>query len=215
MIGRAKITGALIVAMLLLAFASPAAQADPVFEFSNSSGDLTGIGGSSEKITTEAGTIVCNKIEIAAPYSASSQSTLSFVTVHSECKAFGFLSATVDSEICAYVFDPYEKVGEGNYRAKFSVDCGAGESIKVVASTCSMEIQDVAGNQGLSYVALSNSENKILMDPNVSPIVYQVTNDGFLCPFNGTGKKTDGTYTSTAAVKLTAAGGATAKVAGS
>ena len=52
----------------------------------------------------------------------------------------------------------------------------------------------------------------MLVKPAVEKIAYTVTQDGFLCPFGGTGNKTDGKYTGE--VTLSRVGGGSIAVSG-
>jgi len=214
MIRKLKASGLTLLALFAIsAVAATAAQADPVFKASNSSGGLSGNGSASESFTTEAGSVVCEESSFTGTYASAEAATQRMHPTYGKCKAFGFVSATVATGKCDYVFDPYQKVSAGNYKAKVAVDCAEG-AITITASTCTAKVEDVPGNQELSYVALENSGGDVKADPETTGITYNVTNDGFLCPFNGTGVKTDGKYTSTGTVAISAEGSTTIEVAG-
>ncbi len=82
--------------------------------------------------------------------------------------------------------------------------------MKITASTCSAEVK---GQTGLTTVKTTNSGSGILFTWEISKIAYTVTNDGFLCPFNGTGSKTDGQLTGQ--VTMSRVGGGSISVSGS
>jgi len=155
----------------------------------------------SEKITTEAGSIECTTSYHAELKSSST--TLALVPSYSECAAFG-LAATVSGTGCSYLLHSTEEVSEDKHKATFDISCEAGKAILVTAGPCKMEI---AGQAGLASIQLLNDTASIPPDitfkPEVSSISYKVTQDGFLCPFNGTGSKSDGSYTASAGTKLT------------
>ncbi|HZO06364.1 MAG TPA: hypothetical protein VFB52_08250 [Solirubrobacterales bacterium] len=193
---------------------APTAQADPVFEASNSSGTVSGSGNGFEQFVTEAGTITCSVGNYTGSYSSKTFSTQRLHPSYSSCSAFGFLSATVNTEDCDFILDPYEKVVTWGYHLRMAIDCPAGDSIKVTASTCSMRIEDTAANQNLTKIVSLDASGGIILEPEVIWIQYNVTNDGFLCPFFGTGIKNDGRFDPTAVIPITAAGGATITVVG-
>lgn len=156
-----------------------------------------------ELITTEAG-----KVECATAYHAeltAASTTLALAPTYTGCVAFGFLEATVNPEGCKYVLHVTEQSAEDKYKATFDVSCEAGKSIKVAAGTCKIEIKS---QSGLGSVALTNDtaatpQRDITFDPEVSGLAYTVTQDGFLCPFGGTGNKTGATFTANPATTLT------------
>jgi len=153
-----------------------------------------------EIFTTEAGQVKC-KSTFTGTLSESSQ-TFTITPTYSECEAFGFLSATVNMEKCNYLFHlttefavsaPTESPA---YQAHVDLKCGAGESVKIVAGTCEVQVD---AQDGMTTVDLYNMKAATPNDVTVTPTVslkYTVTKDGFGCPFTGLGEKT-GTYTST------------------
>jgi Trypsin len=164
---------------------------------------IHGSAGGVEKFTTEAGTIECK----AATYHAvaeESSSTLTVTPEYKECSAFG-LSATVSTEGCTYVFHVLKKVSADNYRANVDISCPEGKSIKFVAGTCKLETKSQNGLERDDLIDDTSASPKkdITVRPTIAGITYTVTQDGIGCPFNGTGTKTDGEYTSTENITAT------------
>jgi len=151
-----------------------------------------------EKFSTEAGSIEC-----ASSFHGESTTGLLHPT-YTSCKAFG-LAATVKTEGCDYQINVKEEVAADEFSALTDVVCGAGSAIKVTVATCEVE---VASQSGLGTVKLKNDtaaspKKDITVTPEISGLTYTVTKDGFLCPFAGTGKRTNGTYTSSNPLTVT------------
>lgn len=130
----------------------------------------------------------------------------SMSATYTNCKAFGFISATVTSNECLYVTTPTEKVEADSYRAHLSISCPAGKAIVVTSGTCEMTI---GSQSGLTTVDLVNDtsaspKKDITFRPTVKGLAYTVTKDGFACPFTGTGATTNGEITSSQPGTLTA-----------
>jgi hypothetical protein len=231
MIRNLKVLGLAIGAVLALsAVMASAAMAVPSFTASSYPASITGSntkGG--EVFSTEGGKVECNSHFVSHSQGEAS-STLSVTPTYTSCEAFGFLSATVNTEECKYVFHATEQVSSGVYRHHVDVDCPAGQSIKITASTCKAEVKGVTKvthtegekevvtvapiNEGLTTVKTTNlAGGSVTVQPEVSNIAYTVTQDGFLCPFGGTGNKTDGTYTGD--VVVSRVGGGEVSVSGS
>jgi len=194
-----KVLGIAAVAALAMSVVASAAQATEFtaseypssFHGSNTSGE--------EVFSTEAGDVKCD-----SEFSGEAKEASSSVTAHaeySECEAFGFVNATVDTEGCDYVFN---LPAEGT-TATVDVACGEGESIKITAASCAAE---VGAQEDLEHVGFANgtgeTEDEVEVTATATEIAYTVTKDGFLCPFSGTGTKEDGSYTTEgAATKIT------------
>jgi hypothetical protein len=187
-----KVLGLTIGVALLLSAVMASASMAAQFTASSYPATVTGSNTKgSEVITTEGGKIECDTHSVSHSLGAAS-SSLTVTPTYTNCEAFGFLNATVNMEACTTVINiyviPFPPYIIGHKR----ISCGAGKSIKVTASTCKLEIK---GQEGLESVGVSNSGSSVLMKPNISGLAYTVTQDGFLCPFGGTGSKTDGKWT--------------------
>lgn len=145
----------------------------------------------SEVLTTEGGKQECNSHYVSHLLGEAS-STMTITPTWTSCESFGFLSATVNTEECSYLFHATEEVSSGVYKHHVDISCPAGRSIKTTASSCKMEIKP---QSGLTTVKSTNTGTSITLNWEISNLAYTVTQDGFLCPFGGTGNKTGATYT--------------------
>jgi hypothetical protein len=153
----------------------------------------------SEVFTVEHGKVECDS-HFEGSLSAAS-STLTVKPKYTSCEALGFLEGTVNMEGCDYLFHATSTTS-----STVDVVCTSG-SIKITAGTCRFEVK---GQTGLKSVGTTNSGGSVIAKPNVSGIAYTVTQDGFLCPFTGTGNKTGATYTGE--VTLSRVGGGSVSV---
>jgi hypothetical protein len=204
MIRKFKMLGMALVAVLALT--AVVASAASAASYTASSYPTTGTGESAVGngiITTEAGKVECRTHFEATLTAASSQLTAKAQV--SECKAFGFLNATVSMGSCDYVFNQPQGSGD-SYTATTNVACGSG-SIMVTAGTCKLTI----GSQGpLSKVELTNNTalEDVFVKLGITGIAYTVVTDGIGCPFIGTGAKTGATSTYHSAVTFDSTNGA-------
>lgn len=154
-------------------------------------------------LETEAGPVNCSVSFDGTLFSR--ESTLTLATSFSSCSAFGFSGATVKAEGCNWVLHPTEVVAKNEYIAHVDLNCST--PIKVTAGSCEIELK---GQTGLTTVFLENnlaaSPDELELTPMVSEIKYTVSKDGFLCPFIGTGNRSDGQLTSSNPVTMTGTG---------
>jgi len=189
---------AFIAVLAMSALGSTAANASVEFTCSAYPCSATGsttLG--SEQLTTEAGLIRCAGhfvVEKQGGGDLTGQATAVTLTANYDaapesCKAFGFLSATVDTMSCDYVFHPTEKVSAGVYKHHVDVNCTtAGDAITISASTCKAS---VPAQTGLTTVKTTNlADGSVTVQPELFGITLNVTQDGIGCPFSGTGHKT-------------------------
>ncbi|HET9396290.1 MAG TPA: hypothetical protein VFO36_09555 [Nitrospiraceae bacterium] len=217
MIRNLKVLGLAIAAVLALSAVMASAAMAAEFTASSYPATITGSNTKgSEVFKTEGGNVECNSHFVSHSQSAAS-STLTVTPTYTSCDAFGFLSATVNTEECSYVFHATDTITETEpvhrhyWRHHVDVVCPTGQSIKVTASTCKAEIKS---QTGLTTVKTENiAGGSVTVTPDVSGIAYTVTQDGFLCPFGGTGNKTDGKYTGD--VTVSRVGGGSVSVSGS
>jgi hypothetical protein len=155
----------------------------------------------SEVLTMEAGNVECAS-SFEAHESESSQQW-SFHPSYSSCKAFGFLSATVNTEFCDFKYKVTTKTAFDAYQGHVDVVCSPSSTIKITAGTCKAEIK---AQTGLTTVNFEDETfpalNELKILANISGIAYTVTQDGFGCPFGGTGNKTAATYKTKAEAPL-------------
>jgi hypothetical protein len=155
------------------------------------------------KFTTEAGSIECKSSTYHAVVSGET-STLTVTPVYKECKLLG-LAATVEMQGCTLVLHVAEKASADNYRAYMDISCPAGKSIQIISGTCKAEVKAQTERETVDLINDTGASPKkdITVRPTVAGITYTVTQDGAFCPFNGTGEKTKGEYTSSENVTLT------------
>jgi len=186
--------GAIVVAALL----APAAQGAE-FTASEYPAEMhSEIPAGSQSFTTEAGTVYCDST--LAGYGEEASQTAALHATYSGCEAFGFISVSVNTEECDYVFHLDSEVAEHKYTATVSIVCPEGQSIKITAASCALEI----GAQGpLSHGIVEDTTNGIIdMTAEITGINYTVTKDGLFCPFSGTGAKEGGEYVSVEAAAI-------------
>jgi hypothetical protein len=154
---------------------------------------------------TEYGSIECEKTNHHGTlFEASSTITLS--PTYTGCTAFfGFASATIHAEGCTFVLHAVSHdAPTGIYAASTDISCPSGQSIKWTIGTCRMETKAQTGLSVIDITNMSGSPSSLTMRPTVKGIAYTVTQDGFGCPFSGTGNKTGGEYTSSGYITITA-----------
>jgi len=193
-----KTIGITVVAALALSVMASAAQAVE-FTAENYPTEFHGENGAgSEEFNTEAGSVECASTFSGTAEEAST--TVTTVPVYSECVAFGFVEAAVNTEECHYLFHLGASLGEDKYTATVTVQCPTGQSIKITAATCAAEV----GAQGpLSHVIVEDTTNGFLdVTAEVTEINYTVTKDGLFCPFSGTGAKEGGEYLSNEPISI-------------
>ncbi len=157
-----------------------------------------------EEFETEAGTVECTWSAYDAVVSEAT-STVTVAPEYKECDAFGLVSATISMEGCAYVFHAGGKASSDNYDASADITCPAGKSIVVSAGTCKVAVPAQTGLESTDLIDDTGASPKkdITIRPTITGLAYTVTQDGFLCPFESTGHKTDGEYTNSANITIT------------
>jgi hypothetical protein len=198
------VTLALVAVLAMSAFVASAAQAITIQSTSypqTVTGEGKGIG---KHFKTEAGSVECEISNFDGTLSEAS-STLTVKPTYSGCTAFfGFAAATIHTEECAYVFHATgHDAGTATFTANVDVSCPGSQSIKITAGTCRAEVKSQTGLSTVNITGMSENtgggviHHDLTVKPIVSKIAYTVTQDGFGCPFGGTGNKTGGEYTST------------------
>jgi hypothetical protein len=157
------------------------------------------------KFTTEAGSSEC--VYTAHGTLNEPSQTLLLKPTTTECKAFGFLSATVTTEGCSYLYHVTTKTAVDKYQAHVDLTCPAGQSIKITSGTCKVEIKPQTGLTTVDFENMTASPSDLTMTDTVSGVAYTVTQDGFGCSFAGTGNKTGATFTQASATTFTSPGG--------
>lgn len=186
-----KLGIAFVAALAMCTVGASAAEAAPEFTCSSYPCQLTGSNSKgSEVFTTEAGAMECDSHWLSGSLFAPT-SALAFTASTSNCEAFGYIEATINAEGCTYVLSGTELVSAGVYQHHVNINCPAGKSIKITSGTCKAEIKP---QTGLTSVKSTNSGSSIILNWQLAGMAYTVTQDGFLCPFSGTGNKTGMSY---------------------
>jgi hypothetical protein len=124
---------------------------------------------------------------------AEASSTISISPTYKECVAFGFINATINFHGCTYLFHAGELVEADRYSGTVDIVCPAGKTIEIWSGTCETRIPP---QTGLSSNDITNNTNPkdAIATGSLTGVEYVKTKDGFACPLNGTGTKTDGAY---------------------
>jgi hypothetical protein len=216
MIHKLKTLGVALVAVLALT--AVAASAASAANYTASSYPTTGTGTSpkgNDTFTTEAGNVEC-----ASHFQGTlteESSSLTVTPTYTECRAFGFLSATVSMGTCDYLFTAPTGSGD-SYTAPVDVTCvKTGVEPKVVhpivitAGTCEAQI-NAQSPGGVVNITNNTAAGDVFVQSAVTGVAYTVTKDGFGCPFNGTGAKTGASYTQHSAITFDSTNGASIHV---
>lgn len=179
--GWRALLGTLVAALLLIAPAIASAS-----QFAATAEYPVAIEGEQEgeAVFTLQGTeAVCDAGLYAGTLSEQSE-TLALEATFSECMAFGFVAATVETEGCHLVLHAGEALGEEQFFGTTEVECSEGDSIVITAATCTVEM---GGQTDLESLDLTNQAASFTFEANLGEVEYVVTKDGFLCPLNGSG----------------------------
>jgi hypothetical protein len=199
-----KKLGVSLVAVLALSLAITSIAAAAQFTSSSYPTFYEGVGSPEEYgyVTTEAGTVKCKSGTATATLSEAS-STISVSGKPGGCSAFGFIEATVNDNGCTTLVHVTEGSGD-TYTGTADLVCPAGKSVTTVTAACEMQVPSQNGSVTLEFTNNTGAEGTVSVKVKTSHFKYIVTKDGFTCPFNGTGEKTNGTGTQikTAIVKV-------------
>jgi hypothetical protein len=164
-----------------------------------------------ETFTTEAGPMKCKSSfhgEVTEAGQAENPATVRVHPTYTSCTAFG-LGATVttadESGSCDYLLHATQIYSADEHGAQTDIVCTAGFKMKVAVGTCELEIGPQTGLESLRLIndTAASPKKDVTVDPELTTFSYTVTKDGFLCPFTGTGTKTDGKYTNEGQVTIT------------
>lgn len=195
---RLRVLGVSCVAVFAMsAVAASAASAS----FFNAETYPVTIGGSqvgTNVFKTSAGSVECAKATFSGKQSAKSE-TVEITPTYSECKAFGFVSATVTFGTCKYNFHAGTGTGSSSVGTVDIVPTGCGP-IVIKASICEVTIPAQTGKSSVTYTTVGAGKTReIEISAAVKKIKYTA---GAGCP-GGAGTKEDGEYTGKAKVKGT------------
>jgi len=214
MIPKIKTLGLTALAVLAMsAFVASAAQAAPVFTASAGTGTaIHGTGESiGEKFTIDGVTTECKTSHYTGTVTNGS-STLTLNPTYTGCTFAGTgLSVHFKTNGCGYLLHLFSKFST-SYDATLDFECPAGQVIQIEGTGTSCEAA-IGAQTGKESVHFTNSASDIVLRPSLNGTISwtsftaNVTKDGFLCPFNGTGTKTGGSFTSTGFITGTSAFG--------
>ncbi|HST70661.1 MAG TPA: hypothetical protein VLI94_13520 [Solirubrobacterales bacterium] len=193
MIRRFKMLGAALCALCSLCAVIASTAAAVSYTASSYPTTLTGESAKgNDTITTEAGTIECKVHFEATLTEASTQLTVK--TKYTGCSAFGFLEATVSTGDCHRTWtEPTTTGGNQLHGKELHERCTGPSPMTIHAGNCKITIgeQTLGGTVHITNTAAGDMTTRTA----ATGIAYTVTQDGFLCPFNGTGAKTGATHT--------------------
>jgi hypothetical protein len=179
----------------LLALTAVVASAASAANYTASTYPTTGTAESAlgnDTFTTEAGKVEC-KSHFEGTLAAAS-SSLTVKAKYTNCRAFGFLEATVNMRSCDYLFGTPALVSEHVYTGTVQVKCtNAAEPILISAGTCKTTVGEQSPSGHVIFKD-TTAVGDVDVISTVEKIKYTVTEDGFACPFNGTGAKEGATY---------------------
>jgi hypothetical protein len=114
---------------------------------------------------------------------------------------FNGTSATVEMKSCHYVLGVRD--AGPPYLGAVGVECvKAGDVIQITAGNCTAQIGEQDGAGGVTLAAEgTGTARRVLASLATSGLSYQVTKDGFLCAFSGTGSFSDGALAGTIALR--------------
>jgi len=207
---RLKIVGMVLCAAL--AFTAFLASAAIGANYTASSYPTTVKGSSAlgnDKFTTEAGSFECEVHEEFTLNGSTGERTER--VEYTNCKAFGFLSATVSMGSCDWLWTAATFVASDIYSAPPHIKCTSSTKMSVTAGTCKMTVGEQTPS-GSVTITNNTAAGDISAKKNVTGIAYTVTEDGFGCAFGGTGAKTGATYTQANAITMDSTNGATVDV---
>jgi len=221
MVGNLKALGLAFVAVLAMSVV--AASASQASQYTCSAYAPTapcfGTGSNTpgnETLTTPGGTVQCNShytVEEAGGSEEGLEGPKTSVTVtptYTDCKAFGFLNASIDMMGCDYVFHAEAQIAAGRYNNSVDVTCPVGKGpVTLTVGTCKV---DIPAQGPLTNVETENlAGGTLTVKPNVANITLNVTTDGFGCPFPSTGHFTGSFHGD---VTISRVGGGTISVSG-
>jgi hypothetical protein len=151
--------------------------------------------------TLEAGKVTCKKSSAAGTLKEPSK-TLTLHPTFSECSAFGFLSATLTTTGCDFVYGVSTEIATDEFSGTVDISCEKEKAFKIVTATCEVQIGSQSGLGSVTYVndPKATPDNFKISD-SLTKIKYTNTKDGIGCPLSGVGAKEGGTFSDTSRVK--------------
>jgi hypothetical protein len=206
--GRAAAIAALA-ALLLTASAAPAAHASK-FAVAEYPATLSGSQVAGETVTLSFGTsgsASCKTHNVTGSLPAMSESIELLPTFKSTCTVFGDAKGSITTTGCDLKIYAGAPLGGPKFEGSTDVVCSVGSSIKIVGSTCELEIKPVKSLGKLELIDNGKTPAEVVIKFNLSSVPYTVTTDGVTCPLPSVGNYTNATYVGAVQVGATSNSG--------
>jgi len=157
----------------------------------------------------EGGTFSCESLSASATITLADvmfgrSSEVALVPSFSGCSALGIGVSSVKANGCSLVL----RAGDsGTATGGMGVSCPEGAAIEVSMGNCAFSL---TSQTGVGPISETVETNTIDVQADATGVDYVKTKDGQLCPFNGTGAKSDGTLKGGATLSGTNEGSPTA-----
>jgi hypothetical protein len=141
---KPKALGLAFLAVVALGVLSTSTASAGEFHSEGSHSVISGSQVGEEVLTVSAGTVKCKEATYSGTQSTATATTLKVTPTYSECTAFGFVNATIDTNGCEF------KLSGDNQNV--AIVCPAGKAITVTAFNCEVTIveQETTGI-GVTY----------------------------------------------------------------
>jgi hypothetical protein len=159
-------------------------------------------------VTIDAGTLSCNEATYTGEAVGTEVVEVTVTPTYSECKVFGFLAATVDTNGCQYKFSVLEKE-ESNFEGSVDLVCPEGKKMEVTAPGCRVTIGPQSNLKKVTYTNLgSGATREVTVDVSLTGIAYEEhkVSPSFSCA-NETGATNNGKFEASALVTGETGGG--------
>ena len=163
----------------------------PRFEAAEYYADVTAKQQASDPVllSIEGGVLNCDEVGATGRMQTATGS-LKLTPTFSVCRLGEIQEVQVSVNGCQYVLHPGDS---GGPTTTMDIVCPAGQSIGVQAANCNFNIPAQTGLAPITSTHnTASTPDTITVDYDVAGVTYTKTKDGFLCPFNGTGTRTDG-----------------------
>jgi hypothetical protein len=197
-----RLGAVLILTLTVLAGTAATASAGVAFEAAAYPATVSGQQVEELVIGAEGGlTVKCKSVTLSGFLSEPTEEIVEVSPTFAECTSAG-IAATVAPEGCTLTLAANAKA--------LGISCPLGKAITVTAlsGTCQATIGTQAGVSSDEYTTKEGTPKTVTMKATDKGLKYTKTVDKSLCPFSGTGEKSDGTLTGSFALKATLESGA-------
>ncbi|HEX7278554.1 MAG TPA: hypothetical protein VF255_02915 [Solirubrobacterales bacterium] len=144
-----------------------------------------------DTFTVNAGTVRCSHVTYAGTESFATSSFQTVTPTYTGCRAFGFVSTTIDTNGCSFHFSSNGQ--------SFSIFCGAGNPMAVTAFNCWVTVGTQLNAGFVVHTNQGGTPIDVTVDMNITGIKYTQHSKSFPGCTNGT--FTNGTYTGSATMQ--------------